>query len=346
MKTKITAVSAASLALVISLLLLVSSPAVSQDAPGELVNLHGWPCPPGYEPRGTLVCETIRSFSSDAERKHVQAQARQSAKRWQAALAEERRRAEDAKREEARQRVELERARLRERDAEAERQAADERRKYAVRRQQDAESRRRRAESAAEAKRLSAEAEQRAARSAAAINKQAVEEERRAIEVEERAAEAERRAASAERQRRVAEAERRAITAENNRRAADAERRRTAIYNHARNPDAYSPEIERAFAARGAAGLALMNCADRLDINTDKLAELDRAAGIGGNERPTVDVTRRVTKAAMERMADAALKHDMSRAEMEQKYGQCALLLYTYGPNGTWIRGLISERRP
>lgn len=159
---------------------------------------------------------------------------------------------------------------------------------------------------------------------ARAANKQTIEQERRAIEVDQGVAE--RRAVSNETEQRIAEA-----------------RLRTFNINHS-NRNTYSPEIERAFAARGAAGLVLQKCADRLDINMDKLEELDRAAGIGPDETPSVDVTRRVTKAAMQRMAEAALKHDISPAEMEQTYAQCALFLYTFGPEGTWIRGLVSER--
>ena len=85
--------------------------------------------------------------------------------------------------------------------------------------------------------------------------------------------------------------------------------------------------------------------ADDLDVNVGKLRELEKKVGLGEDEKPNLDETRRATQAAIMKMAEAGLKHGMRSSELRIKNNQCLLMLYTFGPEGTWIKGLISGRR-
>jgi hypothetical protein len=211
--------------------------------PGRLDNPYGWPCPPGYEkgrsdPR---VCTKIfvpaarqyRPGEYQERIARVDADAARSAPAWLEALAKRKESDQEANQEAARRAQEVERERLKAREAEAEQRAADARKHYAEDRQRAAEARRKAAEAAVQEKGRAAEASRKAAETAAAAKRLADEEDRRATEAEQRAAEAEQRATAVKRRAAEAEhakqeAEARKLTAQ--REAEARERQRRGIF--------------------------------------------------------------------------------------------------------------------
>jgi hypothetical protein len=43
-------------------------------------------------------------------------------------------------------------------------------------------------------------------------------------------------------------------------------------------------------------------------------------------------------------MAAAGVKHGMQTGEMHVPQNRCLALLYMFGPEGTWIKGLVAEK--
>ena len=180
------------------------------EAPGRLSNPHRWPCPPGYTARGSFECSLRKDFSSFDERDRVWARAEESAVKWNADIAKEKRRAEELKQEARRKAEEVQRAREATREAEEQRGVAERRRIAAEAERRAAETRRRIADAAAEEKRRSGEAKRRAIEAAAEEDRRAAKERRLADEKDREALAAENkaRAAIAEEERRTAEAAR------------------------------------------------------------------------------------------------------------------------------------------
>lgn len=107
---------------------------------------------------------------------------------------------------------------------------------------------------------------------------------------------------------------------------------------------AYSPAIERAYAARAVVGLVEAKCKDHLTVNRERALALQKEAGLGGQSVPDLEAASRATRAIIDKMAAAGVKHGMQTGEMHVPQNRCLALLYTFGPEGTWIKGLVAEK--
>ena len=106
----------------------------------------------------------------------------------------------------------------------------------------------------------------------------------------------------------------------------------------------YSPAIERAYAARAVFGFVQKQCKDHLTVDTARVLALQKEAGLGDREVPSPEATSRATHAMLDKMAAAGVKHGMRAAELNTPQSQCLVLLYTVGPEGEWIKGLVAEK--
>jgi len=108
--------------------------------------------------------------------------------------------------------------------------------------------------------------------------------------------------------------------------------------------DLYSPDIERLYAARMVHDLIEKRCDALLTYNWDVLDDLRKKANIPGEFRLGMERTKRVSDAVQGHMAAAGVKRGMSGdTNLKQANNLCLLILYTFGPNGTWIKGLVKE---
>jgi hypothetical protein len=58
---------------------------------------------------------------------------------------------------------------------------------------------------------------------------------------------------------------------------------------------------------------------------------------------PSLEAPSRPTHAMLAKMAAAGAKHTAGRG-IDTPQGQCVVLLYTFGPEGDWIKGLVAEK--
>jgi hypothetical protein len=106
----------------------------------------------------------------------------------------------------------------------------------------------------------------------------------------------------------------------------------------------YSPAIERAYAARAVVALVQSKCKDHLTVDLDRARALQKEAGLGDREVPSLEATSRATRAITDKMTAAGLKHGMRAGDMHVPQNQCLALFYTFGPEGEWIKGLVAEK--
>ena len=76
----------------------------------------------------------------------------------------------------------------------------------------------------------------------------------------------------------------------------------------------------------------------------DKVIKLSEDGGLGDEERPNLEVTQRAMKATTKKMAETGVKKGMRSSELQSQTGQCLIILYTFGPEGSWIKGLVAEK--
>ena len=105
----------------------------------------------------------------------------------------------------------------------------------------------------------------------------------------------------------------------------------------------YSPEIERAYVARLVWAAVDKKCTSDLKYNFDTGRKLEQQAGFGDDERPNMEVRERAFNAFTKRMAEAAVRKNVNVNHIDANTA-CLVLLYTFGPNGTWIKGLVEEK--
>ena len=106
----------------------------------------------------------------------------------------------------------------------------------------------------------------------------------------------------------------------------------------------YSSAIERAYAARAVVGLVQGKCKDHLTVNLERAHALQKEAGLGDRSVPDLEAAGRATRVIIDKMAEAGAKHGMQAGEMHVPQNRCLALLYTFGPEGTWIKGLVAEK--
>ena len=105
---------------------------------------------------------------------------------------------------------------------------------------------------------------------------------------------------------------------------------------------AYSPAIERAYAARAVVGLVEAKCKDYLTVNRERALALQKEAGSEISRCPTW--RRRAARRGQSstRWLRPA-SHGMQTGEMQVPQNRCLALLYAFGPEGTWIKGSVAE---
>lgn len=85
-------------------------------------------------------------------------------------------------------------------------------------------------------------------------------------------------------------------------------------------------------------------CNDYLTVDLNRVLSLQKEAGLGDQEKPNLETTSRALQAMFKRMAEAGVKHGMKPSELELDANKCLVVLHTFGPDGTWIKGLVAEK--
>jgi hypothetical protein len=109
----------------------------------------------------------------------------------------------------------------------------------------------------------------------------------------------------------------------------------------AQKTNRYSPAIERAYAARAVAMTTMQDCRDKLTLNDEVWHKLEKESGLSDNETAGMEAADRAEQAFTRKLAEAAAQRGWQGIRADQK---CVLILYTFGPNGSWIKGLVSEK--
>jgi hypothetical protein len=104
----------------------------------------------------------------------------------------------------------------------------------------------------------------------------------------------------------------------------------------------YSPAIERAYAARGVVNEVRKECSEHLIVNLPAVIEVQKEAGQNGKERPTMAAQRQFDKAFRDQVDFAAKRNNLYLRSLSGD-DYCLALLYAFGPDGTWIKGLVEE---
>lgn len=117
----------------------------------------------------------------------------------------------------------------------------------------------------------------------------------------------------------------------------------TTMAEAAPHSDLYTPDIERLYAARMVRPMIEKHCNDLLNYNFDTLDDLDKKANLPGDFKLGMERTKRVSDAVQAHMAATGVKRGMGHLTSLKGNNLCLLILYTFGPNGTWIKGLLKE---